>query len=730
MFFFTTRYKLLFTLGFFGVSILFLLFTITPKHKLLAKEGTDDDKKLKERQSLQIPAALWKDVLKKVGFEGKTLGYTDQEMKHFPSDENRIDFIYEHFQDALKLPETSAAFAQGLMQSNSSLGQASEVFLTPLFGSTALQSTEQSEFTSLLPGKKTWGAQWAPEEADTQKAFEAIVNFCQEQGVAEALSEEHEKNWSQLPEDYQRLVVRLVFGSLVASEYFTQAYDYKFFKNNVFSQAQKERLFRGNLQDLALAPWKSARAHPDAIKALQHIDLKKLGFGVSLYLAHLDFALQEFQTAKPKKLKQELRFELNTPIGSLLLGRFKEYQNSNKYAIVIEAGEDTHYTKLHSSKYPFEAPISTLLDLYGDDQYEGRAAYGCFSLSVLRDLEGDDKYTCKGPGLGCGFFGAGLLMDHEGNDHYSHSKLYGQGVGLAGLGLLADLKGDDTYECGAYAQGLGLTGGIGILFDQAGADAYKASDDTIISEAYGNRPLSMSQGCGTGRRADFGDGKSLSGGLGGLVDGGGDDTYYANIFSQGMGYWWGYGFLEDLGGDDSYRGLWYAQGIGAHFALGNFSDLSGNDSYNNDAVVSQVLGNGRDASIGVFFDGSGDDSYVIPNRAAGEGDLNGIGLFWDRQGKDTYRVQGQKPLKRTPCIGATSTEKNADKGFRGKMPTIGVFLDTGGEDNYDGTGYLAPKKQTSEEFLAKNNHEWFHNNQFPLVGFGVDNEEFSDLKEE
>ena len=61
---------------------------------------------------------------------------------------------------------------------------------------------------------------------------------------------------------------------------------------------------------------------------------------------------------------------------------------------------------------------------------------------------------------------------------------------------------------------------------------------------------SMCQGVGMGRRADYTDGHSWAGGVGMLVEGGGDDTYSCSVFGQGCAYWYGVGLLVDKAGAD------------------------------------------------------------------------------------------------------------------------------------------------------------------------------------
>jgi hypothetical protein len=339
--------------------------------------------------------------------------------------------------------------------------------------------------------------------------------------------------------------------------------------------------------------------------------------------------------------------------------------------------------------------VGIALDLEGNDRWDGgeyRGVLGCglFGFGAVIDLEGDDRYTCRESGLGCGWFGTGLLLDFEGRDRYETKTHWGQGTGYAGVGMLIDRAGDDEYVIGYDGQGYGATLGAGVLVDVAGNDRYLARDDGNVSKLYNDQSVSMAQGVGQGRRADLGDGHSLAGGFGVLVDGAGDDDYHATCWSHGAGYWWGVGILEDLGGDDRYRDGKYSLGAGAHFAIGLCVDASGDDAYNvgYEEAVNQYLGHARDGSIGVFFDGDGNDRYQLRAHCGGSGDLGSIGLFWDRRGDDVYGITAVSIGKGgdwggTPPLGST-TRYAPMRSWRDDIRTSGVFLDTGGRDEYRG----------------------------------------------
>lgn len=200
---------------------------------------------------------------------------------------------------------------------------------------------------------------------------------------------------------------------------------------------------------------------------------------------------------------------------------------------------------------------------------------------------------------------------------------------------------------------------------------------------YRGLSVSMAQGVGSGRRADFGDGLSLAGGWGLLIDGEGDDWYHATVWSQGAGYWWGVGVLEDRAGSDTYRNGWYSLGSAAHFSVGHAVDLSGSDRYNldNPDAVGQYMGSARDGSIGIFIDGDGNDRAVLRNRSGGCADLGSVGIFWSRRGNDRYTVDLDTDVSRDGALGEVVGQP-VFHSFRDDLRALGLFLDTAGRDEY------------------------------------------------
>lgn len=295
-----------------------------------------------------------------------------------------------------------------------------------------------------------------------------------------------------------------------------------------------------------------------------------------------------------------------------------------------------------------------------------------FGYSVLLDRSGNDIYRTHRPGIGSGRFGMAATIDMDGDDIYD-AYVDSEGFGNFGAGILEDVKGNDKYFGFNQVQGCGQTEGFGYLADREGDDEYVANDEVIdfASPQSAQHNVSMAQGAGNGRRADYLDGHTLAGGVGVLLDQAGADKYSCGVFGQGVGYGRGTGFLWDLAGKDSYYGQWYVQGASAHYAIGVLDDENGDDTYI--ALMNMAQGAGHDFAIGCLLDRAGGDSYKAPNLSIGAGNANGIGIFVDVLGNDKYDSQGI-------TLGKAA---EAPKGsLRSRCLCLGVFMDLGGQDFY------------------------------------------------
>ncbi len=627
----------------------------------------------------QQPLAIWPDNISKyvhqnVGLANRPLGYSRQEMSSFPGSTYRLGYVSQLFSDAETIPQ-----------------QTNELALQWLTG-----SYEKSTAAAM----RLLGSKIEPVTPDVESAV-----------TIEPADASSKKTWEALPQEIRRAVEQLVRGITAARPQLDKAFNWTELGRQT-GDAAVRNLGTRQVYNYAAAPWLGGWGGA-SFAALNSFQATPLGNGGAIVLASVRLAINDLLVANQQQ--EIVAFDacrLKTSVGTVqILGRGNNvYQGTD--AIVIDLGGDDRYSGRLAVPVSKNAPVGLLIDLGGNDTYDGRQspasiACGLFGIGALFDLGGHDKYYCGDSGLGCGWHGIGLLVDTVGNDVYSGHQ-WCQGAAHAGVGMLIDDAGNDQYLCQVESQGLGATLGIGVLIDRAGNDRYHAYDNengrriTFPSSQSKSHEASLVQGCGYGRRADGSDGRSMAGGVGALIDGAGDDTYYGGVFSQATGFWWSLGMLVDFGGNDKYRGVYYAQGAAAHFAIGAQIDHAGNDQYNDRGVLGQVLGAGRDGSVGLLLDREGDDTYYIPKKSAGGGDMNALGVFCDAQGDDKYFATGSSYL------GTASFSNPRGEYFRRTMPTIGVFVDLAGSDTYPSNG------------PEKNNSRWHHQSGSPTWGFGVD----------
>lgn len=292
-------------------------------------------------------------------------------------------------------------------------------------------------------------------------------------------------------------------------------------------------------------------------------------------------------------------------------------------------------------------PVFVIIDLAGDDKYfatkPGVQGGSILGVSMLLDLSGNDTYQAQDVAQGTTLGGVGLLIDYSGHDTY-HALRRAQGSALGGVGILIDKKGNDSYHAALHAQGLGHPGGFGVLEDCEGNDRYYLGG--LYLDSYPEHPGydGWGQGLGAGIR------QVANGGVGALLDGGGDDNYEFDYFAHGGGYWLGVGFARDFGGNDKRHGAtlldyygkprkearWqrFGCGFGCHYALGFCFDDEGNDSYGG-----TIMGSGMawDMAAGFLCDFEGDDRFESTGgMTKGAGAEAGFGVLFNYGGDDVY----------------------------------------------------------------------------------------------
>jgi hypothetical protein len=346
------------------------------------------------------------------------------------------------------------------------------------------------------------------------------------------------------------------------------------------------------------------------------------------------------------------------------IGGPKDDYYKGDYLFILDFGGNDRYDLSYNPDNPHGTII---IDFAGNDIYSGTTDFtigsGCMTAGLLFDMGGDDVYNGRNFSVGSGYFGYGLLYDKSGSDSY-RGDTHVEGAGTFGLGLIYDGGGADLYSASLYAQGFGSTEGMGLIIEFGGHDTYTAGNKYQDVLRYEDHYLSLSQGFAYGFRP------YLSGGIGAIADFTGNDTYISDIFAQGTSYWWSLGAIYDSSGNDQYISYQYAQGTATHMTLGILLDQSGNDIYYGKGLMQ---GCGHDYSCGIMLDRAGNDVYHAYDLSQGAGSANGFGMLIDDRGDDAFYVM----------------KKHNTQGFgdpRRDFGSIGLFLDLGGMDRFDGNG--------------------------------------------
>jgi len=221
--------------------------------------------------------------------------------------------------------------------------------------------------------------------------------------------------------------------------------------------------------------------------------------------------------------------QINTPGGGIIIGgRGKNTYQLDKMPdvnVVIDLGGDDIY---YEGACSLHRPVMITIDLDGNDAYEakkpGVQGSAILGIAMLLDVAGNDVYRAKDVAQGACVGGAGILIDYAGDDTYIGLRR-AQGEALAGVGIHIDRSGNDRYHAALWAQGMGGPLGFGLLDDLDGKDHYFCGGLYLNSYLDDDNPTpgyeGWGQGVGGGLRA------VTNGGIGVILDGGGDDIYEA-----------------------------------------------------------------------------------------------------------------------------------------------------------------------------------------------------------
>ncbi len=352
------------------------------------------------------------------------------------------------------------------------------------------------------------------------------------------------------------------------------------------------------------------------------------------------------------------------------------YEGDDFVGIIDLGGDDVYRGRVACGVgLPGRAAISFVLDLGGNDRYEGgdfTQGFGFLGVGILHDLgSGYDFYSAGFCAQGCGLCGYGELYDDGGNDIYLADS-GAQGAAAFGYGHLIDAAGNDMYRGARYVQAFAQVMGVGVLTDGAGNDLYYAGGKYLHQPLWNDRYQSLSQGFAIGNR--YG---GTGGGVALLLDeGDGNDVYQCDIYGQGSSYWYSLGMLVDRGGNDTYTLGQYGQGAGIHLSAAILVDLAGNDTYSMGVGLGQ--GAAHDWAMGWQIDRAGDDWYQGNGQGMG---LNfSFAILLDCAGNDSHSTNGE---------GSIGKGSNND---------ISLLLDLGGTDVY------GPKEIKDGQITKRDRH--------------------------
>jgi hypothetical protein len=359
-------------------------------------------------------------------------------------------------------------------------------------------------------------------------------------------------------------------------------------------------------------------------------------FDVGPMIAASELVAQAAEKLRGRHLSGKLfHFEWPTTIGKIeLSGPGNDSLNLDGVLFALDTGGSDTFTGS-----PLKPGLTTVIS-YGNHNSFVNCGFAAFGISEIFDFGDVNSFVCKDGGNGAAVCGVSLVFSSgEKNTYQGHDLT--EGAAFDGVGLLLDLGAHGTYKCRSISQGFGGVKGFGALVNPRGNCLYDADDKTIDnpSPQTAQHNVSMSQGAGFGRRADPGDGHSMAGGVGVLVNGGDDNSFSCGVFGQGVAYWYSLGCLATFGKHNKFNGVWYVQGSAAHYSLAVNLGFGGHDTYT--ATMAQSNGQGHDYSIGMLHTRGGNDLFNCQGGALGSGRWNGIGFFCAKGNNNQFSALGE-----------------------------------------------------------------------------------------
>ena len=499
---------------------------------------------------------------------------------------------------------------------------------------------------------------------------------------------------------------------------------------NVSESVRNEVFF---IRDLSETQGDGMVYYPEIDDAAKAIDFESLCYA-ALKIAATSERAEKKLTLLLRKIPAGFALDIPTPYGRIVInGKESATTDATDCLLLVDFGGDDTYTGAAGATSRPDRGISVFIDLAGNDTYVNddpkipSCGAGILGVGLLYDASGSDRYKGKIFSQGAGFLGIGILFDKDGVDDY-RAETSAQGAGYFGIGLCIDVSGNDNYYIYGDGQGMGgVGGGIGGIADFMGDDTYKAEPlASVVNRGDYHSEFkingSNAQGTGFGRRGDGSDGHSWAGGIGAIVDIHGNDTYISGNWSLGSGYWFGTGICYDGDGDDQYNSVYFTQGSGAHFCNGILLDESGNDHHILTETAGAAFGFGWDYTNALLIDRAGNDTYDAKIISYGLSQIRSFAFFFDMGGDDSYTFG-----KNQPGFGAATYQDNFAKPtdlmtYYYYAKSAGIFIDGSGADKYlcrdSGAMTISEKLKDHAVWFnpAKTDSTYGHNN----FGIGLD----------
>lgn len=454
---------------------------------------------------------------------------------------------------------------------------------------------------------------------------------------------------------------------------------------SLWMEEQDSLKYNAFYEEHGVTEYDSLSIEDDVIPIIKKIDFPNLMYASAISQIGFDLLFQNVSTLSFINKKPLVR---STRWGKFCIGTTHIDRHEKKYVFIFDpAGDDLYHGTISTD---WEIPYYWMLDLKGNDTYSNNTIGGLFhtfaGIGILLDFEGDDIFHGDDYTIST-FLGYNLLYDMKGNDIYDGG-LNSIAAGTFGLSILIDEKGNDKYSTTELGEGFGGPLGAGLLIDADGSDLYYAGGKYLHAPLAPFDHRALSQGFGFGIRPYMG------GGIGVLYDHAGNDAYQGGVYSQAVAYWYALGIIIDKTGNDFYTAVYYPQGSGIHLAGGFLYDEEGEDHYFSKHGPGQ--GAAHDYAVGYLVDRAGNDIYSVEG-GNGLGLTNSVALFLEVTGDDRYE------RNITSNYGFANTARNTG--------SIGIFLDTGGEDIYP---IYADSIDYHERY--KNDTQW----SFGTYGVGKD----------